>query len=88
MPVQGLLLDVAKEHMQLRGSVMYKEDMKPDGIWLIANGVVKVGFTYLICILSLSMTLSISVHFRPCAGLSANFIFIFVVIPVILCLTI
>jgi hypothetical protein len=44
VPVQGLLLDVAKEHMQLRSNVIYKEDMKPDGIWLIANGVVKVGF--------------------------------------------
>lgn len=41
VPVQGLLLDVAKEHMQLRSNVIYKEDMKPDGIWLIANGVVK-----------------------------------------------
>ncbi|KAG0575636.1 hypothetical protein KC19_5G019200 [Ceratodon purpureus] len=39
--VQGLLLDAAKEHMQLRSNVIYKEDMRPDGIWLIANGVVK-----------------------------------------------
>eukprot|EP01018_Ginkgo_biloba_P028675 Gb_12290 [translate_table: standard] len=31
----------AKEMMKMRGSLLYKEGSKPDGIWLIANGVVK-----------------------------------------------
>lgn len=40
--VQKPLLDVSKEYMKLQGSVIYREDMKSDGIWLITNGVVKV----------------------------------------------
>ncbi|XP_024361415.1 sodium/hydrogen exchanger 8 isoform X2 [Physcomitrium patens] len=39
--VQKPLLDVSKEYMKLQGSVIYREDMKSDGIWLITNGVVK-----------------------------------------------
>jgi hypothetical protein len=35
------LATAAKEFMKLRDSILYKEDAKPDGIWLIANGVVK-----------------------------------------------
>jgi len=44
--VQGPLLDAAKEHMKVQGNIIYKEQAKPDGIWLIANGVVKVGFLF------------------------------------------
>ena len=31
-----------KETMKLRGVTLYKEGSKPNGIWLISNGVVKV----------------------------------------------
>jgi len=43
-PVQEILLNVANEHMRLQSSIIYREDTRPDGIWLIANGVVKVNF--------------------------------------------
>jgi len=46
-PVQAQLLDVAKEHMRMQSSVIYREGTKPDGIWLIANGVVKVSFHFI-----------------------------------------
>ncbi|KAG0600449.1 hypothetical protein M758_11G035100 [Ceratodon purpureus] len=39
--VQEVLLHVAKEHMRVQSTTIYKEEGKPDGIWLIANGVVK-----------------------------------------------
>lgn len=66
VPVQGLLLDVAKENMQLRSNVLYKEDMKPDGIWLIANGVVKVVF-HAVQFLGFSVTYSNILELRLCA---------------------
>ena len=40
--VQRSLLESAKEFMKLRDSALYKEEVRPDGIWIIANGVVKV----------------------------------------------
>lgn len=40
--VQAPLLVAAKEHMKVKGCILYEEEVKPDGIWLIANGVVKV----------------------------------------------
>eukprot|EP01018_Ginkgo_biloba_P018454 Gb_13802 [translate_table: standard] len=39
--VRETLGNSAKMMMKLRGNVLYKEGSKPDGIWLIANGVVK-----------------------------------------------
>lgn len=39
--VQRPLLDVAKEFMMVQSTIIYEEDKKPDGIWLIANGVVQ-----------------------------------------------
>ncbi|GLJ39011.1 hypothetical protein SUGI_0795200 [Cryptomeria japonica] len=33
--------NAAKEFMKLRGNILYEEGSKPDGIWLIANGVVR-----------------------------------------------
>jgi hypothetical protein len=32
----------AKESMMLRASLLYRENSRPDGVYLIANGVVKV----------------------------------------------
>lgn len=49
-PVQEVLLDVAKEHMRVQGTILYREDMKASGIWLIANGVVKVSFHMIWCL--------------------------------------
>lgn len=40
--VQEQLLKVAKENLKFQGSTIYRKDTKVDGIWLIANGVVKV----------------------------------------------
>ena len=34
------------ENMKLRGATMYKEGSKPNGIWLISVGVVKIGFLF------------------------------------------
>lgn len=38
-----------KQIMKLRGVALYKEGSKPNGIWLISNGVVKVN-SYALCI--------------------------------------
>lgn len=38
VPLEGS----TKETMKLRGVTLYKEGSKPNGIWLISNGVVKV----------------------------------------------
>lgn len=38
-----------KETMKLRGATLYKEGFKPNGIWLISVGVVKVFFFFQIC---------------------------------------
>lgn len=40
--VRDHLVGSTKETMKLRGVTLYKEGSKPNGIWLIANGVVKV----------------------------------------------
>jgi hypothetical protein len=40
--VRGPLVSGSKETMKLRGSTLYKEGTKSNGIWLISNGVVKV----------------------------------------------
>lgn len=40
--VRDPLEDSTKETMKLRGLTLYKEGSKPNGIWLISNGVVKV----------------------------------------------
>ena len=37
-----VLVGSAKEIVKLRGSTLYKEGSRPNGIWLISNGVVKV----------------------------------------------
>lgn len=37
-----ILVGSTKETMKLRGSTLYMEGSKPNGIWIIANGVVKV----------------------------------------------
>lgn len=39
--MRGPLEDSTKEVMKLRGMKLYKEGSKPNGIWLISNGVVK-----------------------------------------------
>eukprot|EP00249_Psilotum_nudum_P020794 c27850_g1_i1 orf=499-4035(-) len=43
------LANGAKEFMKLRESLLYKDNSKPDGIWLIANGVVKWSNTTSAC---------------------------------------
>ena len=53
-PVQEMLLDAAKEHMKVQSSAIYGEGGKPDGIWLIANGVVKVSFHMLCLVIDMS----------------------------------
>jgi hypothetical protein len=40
--VREPLVSDTKEMMKLRGLTLYKEGAKSNGIWLIANGVVKV----------------------------------------------
>lgn len=37
-----MLVGSSKETMKLRGSTLYTEGSKPNGIWIISNGVVKV----------------------------------------------
>lgn len=39
--IQGPLKIAAKESIKLRDSVLYREDTKADGVFLVANGVVK-----------------------------------------------
>ena len=36
----------AKESMRLRDSLLYRENSRADGVYLIANGVVKVSATF------------------------------------------
>lgn len=40
--VREQIVGSTKETMKLRGVALYKEGSKPNGIWLISNGVVKV----------------------------------------------
>lgn len=40
--LRDLLVGSTKEEVKVRGMALYKEGGKPNGIWLIANGVVKV----------------------------------------------
>ena len=40
--IRAPLEESTKETMKLRGVTLYKEGSKPNGIWLISNGVVKV----------------------------------------------
>lgn len=40
--VREPLSSTTKEIMKLRGMTLYKEGSKPNGIWLISNGVAKV----------------------------------------------
>lgn len=40
--VRETLLGSTKEIMKLRGATLYREGSKPNGVWLILNGVVKV----------------------------------------------
>ncbi|EFJ32010.1 hypothetical protein SELMODRAFT_267115 [Selaginella moellendorffii] len=39
--IQALIFNSSKEFLKLRGSVLYKEGSRADGLWLIANGIVK-----------------------------------------------
>ncbi|BBN12428.1 Na+:H+ antiporter [Marchantia polymorpha subsp. ruderalis] len=39
--VQQVLLNAAKECMMFRESLLFREDSKADGVWLVANGSVK-----------------------------------------------
>jgi hypothetical protein len=55
--VQKMLLTVAKEHMRVQGTTIYREHGKPDGIWLIANGVVKVSSSHDLLMSCLSILL-------------------------------
>lgn len=41
-PVRNQLVGSTKETMKLSGSTLYRAGSKPNGIWLISNGVVKV----------------------------------------------
>lgn len=46
--VREPLTSSTEEIMKLRGMTLYKEGSKPNGIWLISNGVVKVKqFTFI-----------------------------------------
>ena len=40
--VRKLLEGSTKETMKLCGATLYREGSKPNGIWLVSNGVVKV----------------------------------------------
>lgn len=40
--MHGPLESSTKESMKVCGSTLYKEGFKPNGIWLISNGIVKV----------------------------------------------
>lgn len=40
--VRKLLENSTKETMKLRGVTLYREGSKPNGIWIISNGIVKV----------------------------------------------
>lgn len=40
--VRKLLENSTKETMKLRGVTLYREGSKPNGVWLISNGIIKV----------------------------------------------
>ncbi|KAK9749820.1 hypothetical protein RND81_02G152900 [Saponaria officinalis] len=39
--IRNMLVDSTKEEVKVRGMALYKEGSKPNGVWLISNGVVK-----------------------------------------------
>lgn len=42
--IQEALINSAKEGMKVRNTFLYREDLRADGIYLVANGVVQVIF--------------------------------------------
>lgn len=40
--MRGPLESSTKESMKVRGATLYREGFKPNGIWLLSNGIVKV----------------------------------------------
>lgn len=41
-PISDSLKGSSKEVMKMRGVTLFREGVKPNGVWLIFNGVVKV----------------------------------------------